>query len=95
MAKLPRYIADLCGIIDEEEYIPGLGRPSLSNPVKTVQDHDGVWTMTYGVDEMGWISKLNVQSRDGHRYRAVSVHGAFKHCDSLNSARSFIMAEYI
>lgn len=95
MSKLPRYIADLCGVIDEDEYIPVIGRATLSNPIKMVKDHDGVWTMTYGPDEMGWINKITVSSRDGNEYRAVSVHGAFKHCASLTSARSFIMAEFI
>lgn len=94
MSRIPRYIADLCGVIDEDEYIPGLGQPSLSNPIKMIKDHDGVWTVTYGATEIGWINKIGIKKGDDNTYRAVSVHGAFKHCDSLNSARSFIMAEY-
>ena len=94
MSELPRYIADLCGIIDHDEYVPGLGQPSLSNPLKMVQDHTGVWTVTYGLEEVGWISKVTVPNKEGTNYRAVSVHGAFKHCPSLLLARSFVLAEY-
>jgi hypothetical protein len=95
MSKLPRYIADLCGIIDEDEYIPGIGQPSLSNPVQMVKDHDDVWTLTYGLEEMGWINKIGLKGKTNNVYRAVSVHGGFKHTNSLSEARSFIMAEYM
>ena len=97
MTKLPRYIADLCGIIDDNEYIPGFGQPSLSNPIRMIKDHTGVWTVTYGPEEIGWVSQIGSNGskmRQENKYRAVSVHGAVKHCGSLDSARSFIMAEY-
>ena len=94
MSELPRYIADLCGIIDSRTYMPAFGRPQLSAPIQMVKDHDGVWTVTYNNEEIGWISQVNVPSRDGNRYRAVSVHGGFKHCSNLSLARSFVMAEY-
>lgn len=94
MSELPRYIADLCGVIDEREHVFANGRSTMSSPFQMVKDHEGVWTLTYDNEEIGYITLINVASRDGNRYRAVSVHGGFKHCTSLGLARSFIMAEY-
>jgi len=95
MSELPRYIADLCGVIDEQEIILTIGRPSMPAPLQVTRDYKGdMWTVVYNLEEIGWITKIMVQSRDGNKYRAVSAHGAFKHCGSLDSARSFIMAEY-
>jgi hypothetical protein len=94
MSELPRYIADLCGIIDSKTYLPAYGRPQPTAPLQMVQDKDGVWIVTYDNEEIGWITKISITNRDGNLYRAVSTHGAFKHCASLSLARSFIMAEY-
>jgi len=94
MTRIPRYIADLCGIIDEDEHSSILNRPLLSNPIKMIKDHTGVWIVTYGPEEIGWVSQIGSKMRRDAKYRAVSVHGEVKHCESLNAARSFIMAEY-
>ena len=95
MSEIPREIADLCGIIDKKETVHTIGRPSLPPPLQITRGSKGdIWTVVYNLEEIGWITKITVPSRDGNKYRAVSAHGAFKHCSSLDLARSFIMAEY-
>jgi hypothetical protein len=94
MAELPKYIADLCGVIDEDEVILGIGRPHLPSPIQMIKDHTGVWTVTYGPEEIGWVNQIGTKMRQDSKYRAVSVHGEVKHCHTLSAARSFIMAEY-
>jgi hypothetical protein len=94
MNELPKYIADLCGVVDQDEIILGIGRPSLPSPIQMIKDHTGVWTVTYGPEEIGWVNQIGSKMRQDSKYRAVSVHGAVKHCGSLDAARSFIMAEY-
>ena len=94
MVDLPKYIADLCGVIDENETVLGIGRPYLSGPIQMVKDHTGVWTVTYGPEEIGWVNQIGTKMRQDNKYRAVSVHGEVKHCHTLSGARSFIMAEY-
>jgi hypothetical protein len=94
MSELPKHIADLCGVIDDNEIILGLGQPALSNPLKMVKDHTGVWTVSYGPDEIGWVNQIGSKMRQDSKYRAVSAHGQVKHCQTLSAARSFIMAEY-
>lgn len=94
MSELPRYIADLCGIIDQRTNIPSIGRPETSSPLQMVQDKDGVWIVTFDNNEIGWITRVTISNRLGQKYRAVTNNGVFKHCESLTSARSFIMEEY-
>ncbi|KPK37449.1 MAG: hypothetical protein AMJ65_14535 [Phycisphaerae bacterium SG8_4] len=91
---LPREIADLCGIIDSVEYVPGLGQPSLPSPLQTVKDHNNVWTVIYNNNEIGWINKIGLKVRDEYKYRAVAANGSVKHCPNFNLARSFIVGEY-
>jgi hypothetical protein len=94
MNELPKYIADLCGVVDQDEIVLGVGRPYLPSPIQMIKDHTGVWTVTYGPEEIGWVNQIGSKMRQDSKYRAVSVHGAVKHCGSLDAARSFIMAEY-
>jgi hypothetical protein len=93
MVDLPKHIADMCGIIEDTEVVLGWGRSTVRNPVHTGKDKDGCYTITYNGEAVGWITPITVHSRNGHKFRAVSVHGAFKHTYSVASAREFIMEE--
>jgi len=94
MAELPKHIADLCGVVDQEEVVLGVGRPYLPGPIQMIKDHTGVWTVTYGPEEIGWVSQIGTKMRQESKYRAVSVHGEVKHCYSLESARQWLLAAY-
>jgi len=93
MVDLPKHIADMCGIIEERDVILGWGRSTVQNPVQVAKDKDGCYTVAYNGNEIGWITPITVHSKHGHKYRAVSVHGAFKHTYSVDGARDFIMEE--
>ena len=55
---------------------------------------DGVLTLTYGGDIMGWINDIRGQTPDGARFRALSVHGEVKHCREIAGAKEFICSKY-
>lgn len=95
MNKLPKHIADLCGIITDTLEAPTFGRGEIKSPLQMAKDDDqDLWTVTYDGEEIGWITPITYANRDAKHYRAVSVHGPMKHTYSLGLARSFIMAEY-
>lgn len=94
MDMLPRDIADLCAIRLERSArtaAPGTLSPSLS----LTQGDDGVYTLTYRGDVLGWIGSLAQDRREGNTYRAISTSGGVRHCPSLKLAKDFLIAAAI
>lgn len=94
MSELPRYIADLCGVMDDTEVMVGWGRSEMRNPVQMIKHKDGCWALSFQGQEVGWINPISVRNKHEHRYRALSIHGSLRHTLSLSEARSFLMEEY-
>jgi hypothetical protein len=90
--EMPRELASLLGIVlrDKLPVIKPEPRPAaLYEELK-----DGILTLTYNGDVMGWINDIKAKTPDGKRFRAVSVHGEVKHCYEIAGAKEFICSKY-
>lgn len=92
MDKLPKHIADMVGIIDDEPALPVVteGR----KPVMSVSfEPDGTIEISYAGKVCGWINEISYPTPDNAQYRAVAANGHSGHFWSIDGARNFLMSE--
>lgn len=66
----------------------------MQNPIQIKTDIDGVKTVYYFGKETGWITKSKL-SRTGHLiYKTLSVRGTISHCETVQSAKNWLIGEY-
>jgi hypothetical protein len=91
--EMPRELADLLGIILDEKKPAALERAPV-RPGLGADLTDGIVTLTYDGDAMGWINKIKTPTRGGEIFRALSVHGEIRHFHTLQTAKEFICSRY-
>ena len=94
MTKLPKHIADMVGIIDDEPLQPVITKGP--EPMMSITyDPDGTITFAYDGVVVGWVNEI--RNSDGYdaKYRAVSTNGHMGHFWTIDSARSFLFSEAI
>lgn len=91
MDMLPRDIADLCGIqMDRSPPAPVAGC-RMPEALTLTQGEDGVYTLSYRGETLGWIGPIKLDRREGNAYRAISATGMVKHCWSLGLAKEYLI----
>jgi len=91
MDMLPRDIADLCGIRMDRSPPAPLAREPMGTALTLTQGDDGVYTLSYRGETLGWIGSIKLNRREGNTYRAISASGTVKHCWSLGLAKAFLI----
>lgn len=94
MDKLPNHIADMVGIVTEEQ----LRRlfPLHDEPLLLVtQDPDGTITFAYDGVVVGWVNEIRDPATYEAKYRALAANGHIGHFWSIDSARAFLFSEAI
>jgi hypothetical protein len=89
---MPRELASFLGIVLRAK-LPKI-EPEPRTYTLKAELKDGVLTLTYGGDVMGWINDIKGKTPGGARFRAVSVHGEVKHCREIAGAKEFICSKY-
>jgi hypothetical protein len=97
MDKLPKHIADLCGILEDGPRTYGKGQldrtsgPDRTGPIATADRGDGSFTVSYFGREIGHMTRAKMPDRDAQHWIAVTTNGDVKRCFSQNHARSWII----
>lgn len=91
--EMPRELADLLGIVLDEKK-PAAPKKAPARPGLEADLTDGIVTLTYDGDAMGWINKIKTPTKEGKIFRALSVHGEVRHFYSLETAKEFICSRY-
>jgi len=94
MDMLPRDIVDLCGIVmDAPTPAPAPARRGVdSSPFSLTQEDNGIYTLSYRGDVLGWIGSVQTDRTEGKTYRAITASGEVHHCYSLATAQCAIIA---
>jgi hypothetical protein len=66
----------------------------MKNPIDVQEQEPGLYRVTYFNSEAGWINKTQLQKDNNTAYRAMTVHGKIQYCQSLDSAKLFIVENY-
>jgi hypothetical protein len=92
MDKLPKHIADLCGILENGPRTYGKGQlDRTTGPIATADNGNGSFTVTYFGNEIGHYTRAKMPDRDAQHWIAVTTNGDVKRCFSQNHARSWII----
>lgn len=92
MDKLPKHIADMVGIVTEEQ--PQRLYPLHDEPMLSITyDPDGTITFAYDGAVVGWVNEINDPASYDAKYRAVAANGHVGHFWSIDSARGFLFSE--
>ena len=89
---MPRELANMLGIVLNAKKPKPAPLPR-DEAIKS-EFKDGVLTLSYGGDVMGWVNNINQKTIDGTKYRALSIHGEVKHCREIAGAKEFICSKY-
>lgn len=92
MSKLPREIADMCGVVMEQE-TPMPTEEAIPN-MRVIADKDGVYRVTYKDENVGWVEPVAKNAYHPEKYRALSVHGRLGYFWTLDMATTFLMENY-
>lgn len=90
--EMPKELANMLGIVLNEKKPRPEPQPRINARGEELKD--GILTLTYNGDPMGWINDIRMKTPDGKKFRAVSVHGEVKHCATIGGAREFICEKY-
>jgi hypothetical protein len=101
--KLPKHIADLCGILEDGLVGRSVGRGSVGrsddrsvghrSPIQSVANPDRSVTVTYFGQEIGRMIPAKMAGRDATHWIATSLHGDVKRCFSETHARNWIVEQ--
>ena len=95
--RLPKHIADLCGILESTPAT--YGRATLPrchvprSPLATRDNGDGSFTVTYFEREIGHMVRAKMPDRDAQHWIAVTINGDVKRCFSETHARNWIIEQ--
>lgn len=99
--KLPKHIADLCGVLEDGLVGRSVGRGSVGrsddrsvgrrSPLQSVANPDGSVTVTYFGREIGHMTRAKMPDRDAQHWIAVTTNGDVKRCFSEHHARTWIV----
>lgn len=92
MDKLPKHIADMVGIINDDG--PSAPVVTKGEPMVSISfNPDGTITIAYDGSAIGWINEVRNAEQMGGHYRAVTTSGAIGYFWSIDTAREFLFTE--
>jgi hypothetical protein len=66
----------------------------MRNPIDLQEQEPGFYRVTYLNSEAGWINDVKVKNHINAVYRAMTIDGRVMHCETLDTAKLFIVENY-
>ena len=90
--ELPKHIADMCGIVVDAGKTPTIPNEEYQAIRKIWDDTDGVFSIMYRGETVGWISESCTEAR-GPKYRALTVNHRIDRFYTFSQAMTWLLEE--